>query len=425
MSNIIGSLLLILFCALVSYWEYSQDNTIITPFGVLAWPYTVVVTMINFGGRFFGFFPVSLKSILFVIVSLIFFLIAGRFALLFFKNFPRSNCQAKENIQNIFDFYRPLFVFLAVISIISGLIQSYRSIGSVGWMGIASTEFAKTYESGVFAHLMILSRLGFIFLLGDYLFSKKKYILALLFGMFFIVFISQIKYHIFGIILGGVYFAISYRLINFSIKKLFLYLAIVFILFVATYYIGFLAVGSKYAVAKKTQNWLLNLFFTYLFGGPIGFSEILNNHAFPIYSLKEIFAAPINIYRFLIGDHNFIDIIIHHRISVSNHYKMFHNTNIYGMIGMVYMYGGFYFTIFYMLTAGFISYLLFGLALSFKKLVCIQLVYAFVMAFLTLAFFDLYFNKLISFEATFYMILFPSVYFIIKKLFKFTLLQYQ
>ena len=77
MVEVFGPLLLLLFCSLVSYWVYSRLNTIITPFGVLAWPYTVVVMMINFGGKHFGYFPVSLQSVLFVLTCWMFFLIGG------------------------------------------------------------------------------------------------------------------------------------------------------------------------------------------------------------------------------------------------------------------------------------------------------------------------------------------------------------
>jgi len=327
-------------------------------------------------------------------------------------------------IEGLIEFYRPLFVFLALISIISGFVHFYRTVNEVGWVNIASIEFDEKYSSGLLSHVMILSRLAFIFLFADLLFSKKKYIPVLLLLMFLIVFVRQVKYHIFGLVIGGLYLSIFHKLLRVPIKKLLLGVLVAFFLFIATYYVGLLVVGGDYAFGKEPQRWVFNLFFTYLFGGPIGFSEILNDPMYPVYSLKEIIGAPVNIYRFLIGEENLIDIIVHHWIPVSNNYKMFHSTNVYGMVGMLYMYLGPYLTIGYMFLSGSICYLFLGLALKLKSVIGIQLVFSFIMAFLTLSFFDLFFNKLVLYEASLYMLLFTTIYSVGRRVVRFAVVQH-
>ena len=114
--DILGVMLLLIFCYLISRWEKRRDGTIITPFGVLAWPYAIVVTLINLIGKNFGFFPVNIKSIIFVMVCLVFFFIGGMGSAAFFgaekkKTEPIINNYNRR--ERLFDLYRPLFIALA------------------------------------------------------------------------------------------------------------------------------------------------------------------------------------------------------------------------------------------------------------------------------------------------------------------------
>ncbi|MFQ6608533.1 MAG: DUF6337 family protein [Fidelibacterota bacterium] len=424
MSDFLGPLILVTFCFIVSYWERSRYGTAVTPFGVMVWPYTVVVLMINLLGKQFGFFAVSPQSITFIVVSYTFFLVGGQLIIPLFRKSDGSfepEANTAKNVSQLFDIYRPLFVFLALVAIVSGLLNFRLSIGELGWVNIGSEEFAIAYGTGWLSHIQNLSRLSFIFLMGDYLLNRKKHILILLVLVFLIILIRQVKYHIFGIVLGAYFFCLLNGIIRFSIRKILLYSLTVFILFSATYYIGFLVVGLDYTFAARTNVRLLNHFFTYLFGGPIAFSEILTDIRFPIYSPQEIIAVPINLYRFLTGDHSLIDIIIHNWVPVSHHTDMHHTANIFGAVGMLYMYLGKYLAWVYMFFLGIFSYFLWGISLRVRESIGVQLVYGLIMAFLTVSFFDLYFNKLVTYEATFYMLVIPPVYLLLRGLVHFSL----
>lgn len=424
MSNILGSLLLITFCTLLSYWENKKYGHFITPFGVMVWPYTIIVLIINFIGKHYGFYEVSLESILFVVVSFFFFMTGGTMIITLFRNDSiRTDSKpiTAKNISKLFDSFRSLFIFLSLISIISGIINFNSSINDLGWINFGSPEFLESYGSGWLSHVQNLSRLAFIFLVGDYIVSKKKYVLFLIVFTFLVIFVKQVKYDIFGIVLSAYFFCLLNNIVRFSIKKILLYILGVFTVFSVSYYIGFLVVGIDYTFAARTNIRLINLFFTYLFGGPIAFSEVYSLVKYPLYSIQEIIAVPMNLIRFMTGYDNFVDIIIHNWVSVSNRVDMFHISNVYGAVGMLYMYLGKYLTWLYMFFLGIFSYSLWGFSLKVRKYIGVQMAYSLIMAFLTVSFFDLYFNKLVTFESTAYMLVIPPVFLAMKNIWKLNL----
>jgi len=426
MNDFLGPLIIVSFSSILSYWEYSRFGTFVTPFGVMVWPFTIIVFIINLVGKQVGFFTVSPQSIAFVLLSYTFFFIGGQIIINFFRKSdgsfePKAN--TSKNLGHLFELYRPLFVFLAIVSIIAGLVNFLLTIRELGLVNPGSEEFGIMYGTGWLSHVQNLSRLAFIFLVGDYIVNRKKHTLVLLILSFLVIFIRQVKYHIFGIVFGAYFFCLLNGIIRFSIRKILLYSLIVFILFNATYYIGFLAVGFDYTLSARTNIRLLYHFFTYLFGGPIAFSEIFSEARYPIYSFNEIVAVPINLFRFLSGDKNLIDIVINNWVPVSNLTDMFHTANIFGAVGMLYMYLGKYLTWIYLCLLGAFSYLLWGLSLRVKESIGVQLVYGLFMAFLTVSFFDLYFNKLVTFEATFYMLAIPPGYLLLRNFVKHSMTQ--
>lgn len=420
-SSILGVIILFLFSFVISYWEKKKFGTIITPFSMMAWPYVIVVTLINFGGVFFGFFPVNLKSILFVIGCLIFFQAGGIIVQLFFP--PTVTKKESINIDSytldhFFNYYRPLFVFLAVVSICVGLINLLQAVQTAGgWLGIASSKFEEAYGKGLLAHIMTINRAAFLFLFADYLHKKRISILMLIVLMFITVLVLQIKNHIITLVIGGLFFAYLFKLIKFNLKKIIIYVVLIYLMFNISYGIGFSKIGISNAYSSKVQLYLLSHFFTYLFGGPIGFSEILQNPVYPLYTYKEVFAVIVNIYNALSGDKNVVDVIFNQWIPVSSIYKYFHSSNVFTMFGMLYMYIGLYGTYLYLFFLGIISYWLRWLALKNIYNVGWKLIYAFLLSYLTLSFFGLFFNTLLIYEAFFFMLILPKLYQLCRYLF--------
>ena len=418
MIDILSTSILIIFCCIISFREYSQFRTFITPFNIIAWPYTIIVTLINCIGKYFGFFSVSMKSIFYVIICLSFFVLAKPFIKIFFslKTNTSFNHEDNPDIHKILESYRTFFIVIAYISIIAGFIHLYFCIKEFGWYNIASYDFREAYGSGILSHIMLLSRPSFIFIFAYYLYSKKKSLLLPLLLIFFIIIIRQVKYHVIVLLLGSLYFSFSYHLIRISFKRVFYLVIITYIIFNLSYTIGFSTLGISHAYSSKVQSFLFNHFFTYLFGGPIGFSEILKDSTYPLYSLNEIFAVPINFIRILNGRKEFVDIIINHWIPVSSIHKYFHTSNVYGLFGMLYAYIGTYLTFIYLFVWGIIIYSVFYLNITNKYRIDFKMVFAFISGYLTLSFFGLYFNMLSFFEVTIYILLLPSIFRSIKRL---------
>jgi len=428
MSDVLGPLVLVVFCLLVSYWEYTRFRTVVTPFGALAWPYTIVVLMINFGGTYFGFFPVSVESILFVMICFGFFLVGG-YGITFLLIGRRGDSilfkDVRKETKTFLDYYRPLFMVLALVCIVSGLFHFYELITEFGWANIGSKDFRDAYGSGILSHIELLGRSAFIFLFAYYLFYRKKSVLILLFLIGLTVIIRQVKYHIIVLLLSGIYFSYLHNLLKFNLKKIMIYALGIYVVFNLTYVIGFGAVGVDFAYSPKVQAFLLNHFFTYLFGGPIGFSEILKNPVYPMYSAEEIFAVPINMIRFLEGDFNYVNIIIGNWVPVSTIYKYFHSSNVFGIFGMLYAYIGSLATFIYTLVLGILAYTFMGLASRSRTGIGFQFVYVYVLGFLTISFFGLYFNMLSFVEVSFYMVIIPSLYILGREIMRFAVLQHK
>jgi oligosaccharide repeat unit polymerase len=359
-----------------------------------------------------------MKSILFVMLCLAFFFIGGMGSVAFFGTDNKKIRPSKNNhdrIMRLFDLYRPLFITLAVVSIIASYVHFYFSIKSLGWLLIASKEFEEAFGKGVLAHIAVLNRPAFIFLFADYVYGKRKSILILLILMFLSILVLQIKNSIISILLAGIFFAHFYRLIKVNWRKAFLYAGAVYLLFNLSYVIGFSRIGISHAYSSQVQSYLLNHFFTYLFAGPIGFSEILSNPYYPLYTFKEIFAVPINMYNTLVGNHELVGVIFNHWIPVSSIYRYFHLTNVFSIFGVLYMYIGPYGTLIYSFILGVVAYSIKVFAQKEEAFIGTRLVYAFLLSYLTISFFGLYFNMLILYEAPFFMLVIPYTYLLYKR----------
>ena len=412
MSDFLGPLILLIFCALVSYWEYGKFGTFITPFSAITWPYTIITMMINFAGQFFGFYTVSLKSILFILFCLCAFLLGAKGIewMRLVKDSAGIKISKPKNIAVLLEHYRPLFITVAVISIGAGITNFYLVIGEHGWLEIALRDFRLEYSTGILSHINNLSRPAFLFLFIDFLLNGKKKILLLLLLIFILILVRQVKYHIIVLLLGGLFLGYMNGLIRITLKKLLIYGLIAYFIFNLSYVIGFSVLGLSHAYSGEVQAFLFNHFFTYLFGGPIAFSLIIDSAAYPFYTWQEVVAVPINISRAVQGEHKMVDIIMNDWVDISNITKYFHSANIFGYFGMLWIYIGSLGTIAYTIIIGALSYLAFFNSHRENSGIVSQLVYAFIMSFLVLSFFGFYFNMLTFWEVLCMMLILPPIY---------------
>ena len=412
--NTLGVIFLIFSCSLLSYWEHKKEGSLFSPFNFLVWPYIIVVTIVNLFARYFGYFSISNESILFVIGCMVSFFWGGRIVA-FFKQ-DKNQCFENETDFHFFDFYRPVFVFAGIVSIAASLIGFVSAINQVGWFFIGSSEFEDLYGKGLLAHISVLNRPAFIFLFADYFRTRKKYLIPILGLMFLSILVLQIKNHIITILLAAFLFSIQLNLIKINFKKLFGYSLSIYLIFNISYVIGFSRIGFANAYSLKVQLYLFNLFFAYVFGGPIAFSEIFSNPAYPLETYKEMFAVITNLLNTFQGNDSVVNVIIHKWVPISNLYRYFHTSNVFGLFGMVYIYIGAHGTLIYMFLLGIIHYSIFYLSCKTNAFVGWRLVNSFLLSFLTISFFGLFYNILLVYEASIFMICLPLLYELFNKL---------
>jgi len=414
MNDYLTVVVILIISLVLGYYDTRNHKSYLTPFIFMAVPYVAVVIMINTIGGSFGFFKVNLKSVLFVAICLSFFKFGGWFSTFIYRQkdidskisgFNRSELEA------LFKKYSPLFVILAIISIIASIIHFNNALHEVGgWIHIAGKDFEDAYGKGLLSHVSQLSRPAFTFLFAYYFYSKKKYVLLLLAAMFISVVVLQIKAHIITTLLSGVIFASLLNVIKINFKKLILFSFIILLLFNVSYMVGFSRIGVSNAYNSKVQLYLMYQFFTYLFGGVLGLSGAINDSLYPIFRAKEIFAIPINIYNAITGSGELVDVIVRRWIPISTNHKYFHSTNVFTLFGMLYMYLGSFYTYIYMFITGVIAYILKAVSFRKKAAIGFQMTYAFYLSFISLSFFDIFFNQLQIYHTSFLMIVIPLCY---------------
>ncbi len=411
MENALSILAVLVYCIVVGYYDIKNHKSIMTPFIFIIVPYTIVVVLINTIGVYYEFFSVNLKSVMFVILCVSFFKFGGWYSQFLYKQNQvdvKIRSFNEKELTYLFNRYKTLFVWLAIISIVASIIHFRNALKEVGgWFYIASIEFEDAYGKGLLSHVGQLNRPAFTFLFAYYFFSKKKYILFLLVGMFISVLVLQIKAHIITILLSGIIFANLLNVIKVNFKKTLLFCVLILVLFNVSYVIGYSRIGMSSAYSSKVQLYLMYQFFTYLFGGVLGFSEVINDAIYPLYSSKEIFAIPINIYNTITGNPELVDVIVHRWVSISKNYQYFHSSNVFTFFGMLFMYIGSLYTYIYMFIIGIVSYILKALAFKIKPYIGFQMTYAFYLSFIALSFFDIYFNQLQIYHTSFLMIVIP------------------
>jgi oligosaccharide repeat unit polymerase len=227
----------------------------------MSFSYLSVVICAIAGNFFYDYYIISDKVYFLLSLSVLFFWMPS----LLLKLKKRKMIAAKEKI--VFTEYS-FFFFLLVLSAANIIAEGKFSIGS--------EEFEENYSRGITAHLRNLITVLFTY----FLCFKKETIISIIIKIasFVLIFISGTKYHIiFPFLIWFVLFL--HR--NKSLKKM-LFLSFnaslaIFILFFSNYYIGFHLRGT-FENSHNFFNFIVNHFLTYVSGGLISFSQILENN---------------------------------------------------------------------------------------------------------------------------------------------------
>lgn len=399
------TVLLLAFVVAMVRWERYYSSTYLSPIFLISVPYTTVVVAINFIAIHFGYFTVSYEANLFVILFFGLFFGVG---LMIRRIFPHKNSSGQSRLASVelpADEFEIYYQIIAVIAILAGVLQFRQVIGQIGLVNVGTPQFKELYGGGILGHIILFGRPAFFFLFVS---TVKRWNLVsglMLVMIFSIVAVPQVKYQIIIIILTAGIFAVNLGVIKVTFRKSLLALVIVYFLFNLSFVIGFSASGLDYAYSDKVQSFLFNHFFTYLFGGPIGFSEILEMKQYPYSSVIELLAVPANIYKAILGDSQYIQIIVRQWIPISTITQYFHGTNTFGLFGMLYAYTGVAGAGFFTMLYAALAYTSFQLSLLKPENMAFQMVFAYIGAFLVLSFFGLYLNMLAFYEVLAYILI--------------------
>lgn len=383
----------------LSFIEYRKYNTILTPFIVLAIPYTIIIIYINVFGWHRNYFPVTLSSLWFAFMNIFVFWLAGQAIWsLNHGNFDLFNhrlleAYVKKN--------RKWLLILVGIGIIAGIASFLHAVTQLGFNAMGTEVFQLKYRSGILGHAVLFAYPSFILLGAHWLRNKSKLELVFLLLMIIIILVTQVKYRIILLLLPTFYLAVFSKTIKkLTIKNIGAFVIAVFLIFITVYFIGF-CVTLGFDRAIKLMQFTIFAFEDYVVAGPITLGSFLKlpEHSLPA---NIIYTVPINIYNFMAGSANYVNPIIKYFQPISSDFAIPNNTGT--MFAPLYLCLGQWGALIFMTVLGLCSHLLYNLAFKQNSIVLIFLS-SHLLAMLTVSFFGYHFHLLSLWEIAVAMIL--------------------
>ena len=270
-------------------------GTWITPFFLLAFPYTIVVVTAFLFGPTLGFISLYVESVLIWIVGLLLFWLGGLTIALPFSNAIRV--KAKRSQPFLYEKESgKLTLILAWTTIFVMCYGLLISLGTLGWQKIATDEFAKSYGYGWVGHFKCFSMGLTVFLIGT---ANRKNVFSL-----FTIFVLIVLYMMYPVkcwviipILAGLIYRASSGRFKFSITKNTLFLLFIYVVFTAAYLIEFGVRNIETIYNIDTYKQLLRHFVAYIWGGALVLGEFVRAGTPNInYDPRAIFEPFVHLY---------------------------------------------------------------------------------------------------------------------------------
>jgi oligosaccharide repeat unit polymerase len=394
------------------YIDYKETRSLFTPITLIALPIVILTLYIESIGSIRGYFNITIDVYIFLLLNFIFIWLPGQ---IFFLT-PLGKLKINKEFEHIKDFIQKHFIILLVLlwtSIIAGLLNLFSFIHQYGITFIAKENFKGIYGGGILGHLVNLGYPSFI-LLAAYMPPgvNKKIVLSSLFLMAFVIFVSQVKYHlIIPIITIFILRSLITKKKAIVYKNLVFGGVLIFLVFFLTYFFVF-TIAYGYDEALSSTNFILNHLGHYLLSGPIALGQYLA-HYNQIFNLEDLLNVPINIYRWISGlkEYN-VSLWTQPWVQISKS----DTTNVGTMFGTVYLALGYWGTLFFSLILGIISYAIYYVTMKTKKISWI-LFNSWLLGTLSVSFFGYHFHLLLIWEVAFYSLITPFLYSILNKIF--------
>jgi len=394
------SLSLTLVVISLTILEKNRTNRIITPFTLAAWPFVIICLLNNFILVYAGFYFVTARAQLFIMINLIIIWLVGFIMSFYFINRKESKIiHDYTPLFKNFSNYQYLIISISWIVIFLNFHRAYSIILQFGgyWI-LGDIEFEKIMGTGPIAHMVQVGKVCFLLLIFTFKYAKNKYLYVLtIIGLFLAIALIQVKYHLMFLIIFAFLFYNLNKTIKVQLKGILrfsLYLLVIMNMF---WFFLTLIWGTFSFENKDVWIFFLNQFMNYFVSGPIilekwiSFGDIKPDWTF--------FIVFINIKNFIIGNPK----VLNHIPLVSQGF--FHSSpdtvgNVGTSFGVFYFIGGYYFSFIMSTIIAVVSYILYYKSMYTKNIILIY----FNFLFLTLSllnFFVQYFTLLSIYEMSF------------------------
>ncbi len=285
------------------------------------------------------------------------------------RNYPYQIIPDK--IVENFSYY---FSYILVLILFSGISKSLSQ------NDLGTEEFENDFGTGIVAHISIISRFFFIYLIVNY---KKKNLIPIVL-LLTVYFMYGVKSWILIPLLAAVMIRIMLKKTNFGISLVIIALMCAILIFYLVYYIS---IGPD-----MPFDFIVVHFFSYLFAGVLGLSEYVKVDGVVGVDPYMLINPVVNFYNKIMGleiMNTYSDI----NTSIGNDAEV----NVKTIFGTFYLYGGPFWSIVFAFILGSIYYLLLIFTIKLKSII-ILITYFTLLSLLFFGWFDSYTSNLFMYE---------------------------
>lgn len=366
-------------------------GTFFTPVMILCVPFIIVLSIILLFGNSMGYKEFYFPSLLVWIFGIFFFWLPSLFfSLVFLKKTNIKNYPYQIMPHKSFDNFSYYFSYILILILFLGLSKSIKQ-GDLG-----TEEFENDFGSGLVAHISIISKFFFIYLIVNY---KKKNIIPIIL-LLTVYFIYGAKSWILIPLLAALIIRIILKKTYFGISLIIKAVTIAILIFYLVYYVS---IGPDMPI-----DFIITHFLSYLFSGVLGLSEYVKADGIVGIDPYMLINPIVNLYNKIIGM-EIMNTYSNINTSIGNDADV----NVKTIFGSLYLYGGIFWSIIFTFILGSVYYLLLIFTIKIKSII-ILITYFTLLTLLFFGWFDTYTSNLFIYEYFIFGILLYAFFGVIK-----------
>lgn len=277
--NLIESLLtiilLVLTATMLSIADHRIFRTWLTPFVLLAVPYTSVALLAFSIGPVLGFVPLYAPSVVIWIAALMAFWVGGMAAALPLRRSPARMISRLHTSLRYETQSRKLVMLISWGCIlILGMSAARLAMAGGGFAVLGTDAFTSTYGSGLTGHLFTVAQLMLVYWIGT-LRRSRVIDLVTTATLIAVNLLYQGKGALMVPVLGGIIFRLMLARLQLSWRTGLLIGVTGYVLFNLVYLVTFSTADLDSLFSPGAYRDLFYHFWTFLFAGVLGFSELV------------------------------------------------------------------------------------------------------------------------------------------------------